>query len=578
MKLVYRTKEGYLDKDVNGNNGFFLSNNKGDFFINFLNEQSRYEGLFYHDNGIVYKTISRIIPFPETDVEELVVYDSYTSKKRKNIEEQFLMPESKASLLYKTNKPSWLFLELDFFKTTDVKEFGRLYKIKINENEIIVEFEQEKEFKLYLIIEGAIKAEKLDQWVEKKYSFDEKRKSAPWQRYVYRGLKLFGEQITFAIGKTESEARERLNQAVKKIPKSVSKKKILLDKDVAYRQALQSIKKDIVVDEINGVMAGLPWFYQFWTRDSVISANAIAKVDRKFSKQLLLSIIGQLQDDGRLPNLLNEKSKLKNADAVGWLFLRCKESWNLFTAHEKRFVEQKLLDAINNLTKNYNKDGFVVNDPLETWMDTEQGKDNRAGVCIEIQALTLAMYEFAYDITKKDIYKKLEQDLTRKVKSLFFKNNVLADKLSDFTVRPNIFIAYYAYPELLQQHEWEKVFDNLIDKLWLKWGGFATIAKDHQLFVDEYSGEYPKSYHRGDSWFWINNLAAICMHRLNKEKFKQYIDNIVSASVQDILWQGIAGSHAELSSTKELRAEGCMIQTWSNAMFVELIDCLSVEK
>lgn len=80
-----------------------------------------------------------------------------------------------------------------------------------------------------------------------------------------------------------------------------------------------------------------------------------------------------------------------------------------------------------------------------------------------------------------------------------------------------------------------------------------------------------RSYHRGDSWFWINNLAAICMHRLDKKKYQQQIKFICEASMKDILFNGIPGHHAELSSASELRSEGCLSQAWSAATFIELV-------
>jgi len=61
------------------------------------------------------------------------------------------------------------------------------------------------------------------------------------------------------------------------------------------------------------------------------------------------------------------------------------------------------------------------------------------------------------------------------------------------------------------------------------------------------------------------------MNRLDKKKFKKYIEKIIKASVYDILWGGVIGCASELSSAKELRSEGCLNQGWSNSMFVELV-------
>ncbi|HLC65627.1 MAG TPA: amylo-alpha-1,6-glucosidase, partial [Candidatus Nanoarchaeia archaeon] len=85
-------------------------------------------------------------------------------------------------------------------------------------------------------------------------------------------------------------------------------------------------------------------------------------------------------------------------------------------------------------------------------------------------------------------------------------------------------------------------------------------------------GENPKSYHNGDSWFWLNNLAALVMYGVDKKKFKQDIDAIIKSSTEDILWNGAIGHHSELSSASTQKAEGCLAMAWSSAMFVELIE------
>ena len=221
---------------------------------------------------------------------------------------------------------------------------------------------------------------------------------------------------------------------------------------------------------------------------------------------------------------------------------------------------------------------FAINGPQETWMDTVWGNDTRSGARIEIQALRLSMYRLAYELSGKDEFKELEQKLKEKVREKFWNGNILADGLDDWTIRPNLFIAAYIYPELLSKDEWSKCFETALPKLWLEWGGLATIDKDNPLFCDNYTGENHQSYHRGDSWFWINNLAAIVMARVDRKLFGNYIDQILDASANDILYQGFIGHHSELSSASEQKSEGCLCQAWSSAMFVELMHELYKDK
>ena len=155
----------------------------------------------------------------------------------------------------------------------------------------------------------------------------------------------------------------------------------------------------------------------------------------------------------------------------------------------------------------------------------------------------------------------------------------------DSVIRPNIFLAYYIYPELLTSKEWVEVFDNALPKLWCDWdmgegvegGGLSTIDKTHPLYQPYYTGIDNKSYHRGDSWFWINNIAAISMYRLDKERYKDKIFKIVNSSSQDILYWGFIGYASELASSGWFKSGGCLCQTWSIATFIELIHEVYIE-
>jgi glycogen debranching enzyme len=220
-------------------------------------------------------------------------------------------------------------------------------------------------------------------------------------------------------------------------------------------------------------------------------------------------------------------------------------------------------------------------------MDTGAGNDVRKGIRLEIQALTLAMYKFMQylaKLTKNDAqlkeYKELEESFAKKVKNLLWTNSFLADGFDngerDNTIRPNVFIAAYVYPELLSKEEWVKCFETVLPRLWCDWadkgGGLATIDKESELFQKDYSGENNKSYHRGDSWYYLNCLAAIVMHKTDPEKFKKYVDDILKSSTNALLYNGIIGHLAELSSASHFESTGSLAQAWSEAFYIELIN------
>ena len=294
----------------------------------------------------------------------------------------------------------------------------------------------------------------------------------------------------------------------------------------------------------------------------------------KATKKILWKYLA-ISGKATMPRMIGGEG-VQSADSPSWLFFRINEFIDLLqkqrklktyiTSKEMNFVQQKLQETLDDLWKTRFND-LITNNQGETWMDTVYGEDKRDGARIEIQAGTLAMLNFLSSLTgKKD---PRETALKKSVKSSFWKTNMLKDGKEDPILRPNLFLAALFYPKLLTKKEWTACFDKALKSLWLDWGGLSSIDKKHPLFTAKSTGENPKSYHRGDSWFWINNLAALAMYRTDKKKFGKYIRKIKEASLKE-QQMGIIGHSAEISSAEKLKSEGCLSQLWSNATLVEL--------
>lgn len=207
-------------------------------------------------------------------------------------------------------------------------------------------------------------------------------------------------------------------------------------------------------------------------------------------------------------------------------------------------------------------------------MDTVwHSEDGREGFPIEIQCLHLNMLSLMSKLGGTKSYKTREDKMKERVLDVFWKKEIglLADMDYDDTQRTNIFIAYYVYPDLLSRKDWQTAFESCLEKTWQEWGGLSSIAKDHPLYTPEYTGKDNQSYHRGDSWYWINDLAAICLHRNNPIAFEDKVKKILDASAGEILWSGAVGHAAEVSSSSHSTSDGCFAQAWSASMFIELV-------
>jgi len=62
------------------------------------------------------------------------------------------------------------------------------------------------------------------------------------------------------------------------------------------------------------------------------------------------------------------------------------------------------------------------------------------------------------------------------------------------------------------------------------------------------------------------------MARVSKMRFNDYINKILKASTNEILWSGAIGHHAEISSSAVMESQGCFMQAWSAAMYVEMVN------
>ena len=654
MEIIHNLGALSIKKSVDEDVGFLLSNKKGGYCSFFNSPSSRYSGMFYFDEKEMemYKFVESIEITGYNDVSILKNNFHFVERIKNDVVESFFMPKNFNSLIYELSSENEVDLFLDCKKSYDGREWGRYYDVSEENGCTVVKFTKKtdrredssdgkEEFALYLAVKSNNNFyEKNNQWIERHYSIDEERNSPPFKRHVYNALRLRGSKFVFSMSKNREEAvkecnyifnnineiksreKERFFDILKadSVKKIISSKSISNEIKVAYVNTINSLNNLIVENKNSyGIFAGLPWFFQFWARDSLVSLKSINKLNRQLGKKMLFKYLNRMNNDGRLPNLIGQHNSknLGSADAHGWLFFRCKEiadgieknkqiinsiknsirlikeNKNSNSQRIKEYlkncslvirkkenechhfiyeIENSLEKSLNGLLKFHTKDNFEVNNRLETWMDTEFENDVREGIRIEMQALRLNMYRLMLELTQNNKYKIFENLLKNKIRQRFWNGKVLADGLNDLTIRPNIFIAAYVYPELLSNKEWEICFDNALKAIWLDWGGLATIDKNNPLFTNESTGENIKSYHRGDSWFWMNNLAALTMNRINKNKFKKQIQKIIEASTEEILWKGCIGCHSELSSAKELTSKGCFNQAWSNAMFIEMVD------
>lgn len=553
MRVKHKLGNKVISKQADKEASFMLTNNVGGYALLGEEPSSRYQGVYMFDKTM-HKVIEEIKLLNTGPTTELTNELSKVTRKKGAYQETFFMPNAKNALVYELNKEGEVEITLDARGSYENPEFGRDYEIIQTEYGLLITYRHQKE-KSYTALRFSGRHELIKEWTKQTYENDKKRNSFPYEKYVYKAAILMTKKIVFGYAKTKKQAE--------KLAAGNYKPTAAKGKNIAAACAQNSLQ-GLATEE--GILAGLPWFFQYWSRDELISLKAIN--NKKLKKKILLKNL-QMVKEGRLQNI--NTSKTTNADGIGWLFFRIREHIKLFDDKEKKLIKKKLRETIRWTKEKYtDKEGLVHNGPKETWMDTEWEKDNREGNRIEIQTLYLNMLRLCSEMTGKG--KEEEEEFRHQVRKKFWNHKTLTDGYNDATIRPNIFIAAYTYPELLTKEEWTTCIENSLPYLWLEWGGLSSIEKDNRLFVDTSTGESVQSYHRGDSWYWINNMAAIVMKRIDEKRFRQYIEAIKTASTEEILFSGAIGHHAEISSAKKMESAGCLAQAWSNALFLELTE------
>jgi glycogen debranching enzyme len=574
MQVLHKVGNVNVAKDVGDGAAFLLGNKKAGYAYFSSGKKSRYNGVFFNFAGKMMRVVAELgIEKPaEKIVNRLYSAERHSSGNR----EAFFMPIGSDSLAYLLESEDWITLSLDVRGIYEPSD-GTAYELSKNETSITVKCKRGTEEYFLAIVADKLEYEPIGQYAPVTYESDKERNSPPFEGAVYRALKIKSKKLVLSFSNDPQTAYNNAQQVYNNLPKlyeeaqtrvrKMIRNGVFASEDVwmAYNCCINSLDQLTASDR---VIAGFPWFFQPWTRDELIS---ITNLSQQVKKDIILRDIQYLKDDGRIPNILAENAQ-SNADSVGWLFTRMDDSMKVFTVNERNIIREKIVESIMRLNVAYVRDLLVCNGPKETWMDSQYSDNGRAGARIEIQALTLRTYQTAYRLTKNEKFSRLAQLTEKKVKKEFWNGRNLSDGAGDPTIRPNVFIAAYVYFGLLKKDEWETCFDSILQNLWCEWGGLSSIDKKNPLFCPNSTGEDARSYHRGDSWYFLNNMAALVLHRTNAEKYRPYVEAVLKASTEDILWKGMAGHHSEISSAAIQKAEGCGAQAWSAAMYIELVN------
>ena len=506
-------------------------------------------------------------------------------------------------------------IDLDMKKQNDYSKWGREYQTYKKNDHVFVKYKKVNEedgskYEFYLGIKAVnFSYDMINEWTRKEY-FYSKLRSAEFEEYVYRLMKvkiMSSKRIIIGYGLSEDEVvsqidlLEKHQDELENFDKNISsdlivdcdfEKPISQDVSLAYKLSKNAIykflNKNLEKGNLKeGAFAGFPWFANVWTRDDLVGLRAfINNGEDAFVKERLYYYLDLIDfNEGVLPRI-EQPGSLGSPDSVFWLakrfidfifYLEEKDSLKkVFSMNELNMIYAKLHSAFNKITEKFwDKENELIKVKNgDSWMDTI---NVNFPLDIQVQYLEFvsSLAILASLLGRKDdatMFLDLEDSMAGKIRQTYYRNSRLFAEAFEDRVSSNVFLTYYIYPDLFLQKTWEIIFDNALKELLTSWGGISSLSKKDSRFQANYTGENNMSYHNGDSWFWINNIAALAMDDLNEQKYRGNIRKILISSTRDILKMGTIGFASEISSASALKSEGCQAQFWSSSTYIEMVE------
>lgn len=625
-KMVRITHQlGSMQRTGKGKPHFLLTNKKGNYISFGSPNVSDFQGVFIFDSSSnnLFKTVQNItLSKPPTGIKN---YCNWIERSTGKTRERFYL--SSNALIYEIeNYVGDITITLDSKKLYDDDPQGRIYEhyegpaIGVGKTHKVLYKKYADGTQHYLqyerhILVAAVPLDgktptikKIDAWRPTSYPYDQRR-GMTGERHVYDAISIHVEtpsRIIITSSRNPEKAEEKFRYVLENqdavidaIQKYPQQRLAWAGKDLELAIATNSLDALVtkLKDDCRGIFAGLPWFFQYWMRDEAICLKAILLQEQYgLLKEVIMRWLPDISGGGH--GALSGKEEtigLRTADGPGLIALRTIE---LLRALHKRgeldhYFSQEELTKLYDAFKNYIEQltyqhGLVTNGHEETWMDTGPDGDGRAGTRIEIQACTLAIHDLLIllaDELSGDMkeLKTARNELLTATKEWFFdKRGFLLDGFhedgtSDHRTRPNIFLAWYIYPDLLSREEWTRSFLNALPPLWKEWGALTSIAHDDSSYQNTHTGHDNKSYHHGDSWMFINNIAAMALFSTDPHRFHEYIDALTRSATDDLLFKGFLGHASEISDAESQNPAGCWAQAWSAATLIELLHLMRHE-
>ena len=392
--------------------------------------------------------------------------------------------------------------------------------------------------------------------------------------------------------------RERLRALLARTDVKTADKRFTL----ALRWVKASLDALIMKQRGTGIFAGLPWFDNYWGRDSFISLRGAALVTGNWqTARDVLRSYAQFQEQdtslstyGRVPNQITPSSVSYNtADGTPWFVISLWEyirrSGDITFARE---MYQTVLRAIEGTIK-YHTDSlhFLTHGDAETWMDAV-GPDGpwspRGNRAVEVQWLWYEQLRASAEIAQligdeknstawKALAEKIQKAFNEKFadrgQGLLY-DHIRSDGTPSSELRPN---QIFALPIIHDDELAASITKTVVQKLTYPYGVASLWQGDMNFHPYHHAEQYyvpDAAYHNGTVWIWLAGSVIDALIRFDLEDLAY---ELMKSMIHDVLDRGAVGTLGELLDAlphpdeKEPDLSGTFSQAWSLAEFVRVV-------
>ncbi|MGB6650215.1 MAG: amylo-alpha-1,6-glucosidase [Bacteroidota bacterium] len=370
--------------------------------------------------------------------------------------------------------------------------------------------------------------------------------------------------------------------------------------DASYDRALAWAKLSLDALVMNhptrGIYAGLPWFNNYWGRDTFISLPGAALVtgDYGLAREILVSFAAFQQKDsnssdyGRIPNIINGTDVVYNTADGTPRFVAMTRDYIQRSGDTSfaRDIYPVVLRSIEG-TRRFHTDslGFLIHGDAETWMDAvgPEGpwspRGNRAN---DIQAMWeeqlaagIWLATLVGDRPSARTWQDWKEKVAENFRRFFIRGGLVIDHLdtdgaADSQVRPNqIFTTHLLDPktrlDLVRRVTAELTYPH----------GVASLSQEDDQFhaYHQFAPFYPKdaAYHNGIVWTWLQGRLISELVLLGQTPLAY---RLTQNATRQILTRGAAGTQSELLDAaprpgEEVpRLSGTFSQAWNLAEYI----------